>query len=76
MLEKLKNAVDKEKAFGAFLTDLPKASNCLSHELMFVKLNTYEFNAPPIKLMHSYLSNKKRLIKVNYTYSSWEETLF
>ena len=33
MLEKWKNAVDKEKVFGALLTDLSKAFDCLRHEL-------------------------------------------
>ena len=34
LLEKRKNAVDKGKCFGALLTDLSKALNCLPHELL------------------------------------------
>ena len=41
MLEKWKNAVDKGKVFGALLTDLSKAFDCLSHELIIAKLNAY-----------------------------------
>ena len=59
MLEKWKNAVDKEKVFGALLTDLSKAFDCLPHELIIAKLNAYGFNLTALKLMHSYLSHRK-----------------
>ena len=38
MLEKWKNAVDKAKIFGAFLTDLSKAFDSLSYDLLIAKL--------------------------------------
>ena len=53
MLEKWKNAVDKGKVFGALLTDLSKAFDCLPHELIIAELNAYGFNLPALKLMHS-----------------------
>ena len=59
MLEKWKNAVDKGKVFGALLTDLSKAFDCLPHELIVAKLNAYRFNLPALKLMNSYLSHRK-----------------
>ena len=40
MLEKWKN-VDKGKVFGALLTNLSKAFDCLTHELIIAKLNAY-----------------------------------
>ena len=55
MLKKWKNAVDKGKVFGALLTDLSKASDCLPHELIITGLNDYGFNLPAPKPMHSYL---------------------
>ena len=76
MLEKWKNAVDKGKVFGALLTDLSKAFDCLPHELIIAKLNAYGFNLPALKLMHSYLSHRKQHTKVNHAYSSWEGILF
>ena len=74
MLEKWKNAVDKGK--GALLTNLSKAFDCLSHELIIAKLNAYGFNLPALKLMHSYLSHRKQRTKVNHASNSLEEILF
>ena len=76
MLKKWKNAVDKGKIFGALLTDLSKAFDSLSHDLLIAKLNAYEFSLPALKLVHSYLSNRKQRKKINNAYSSWEEILF
>ena len=76
MLEKRKNAVDNGKCFGALLTDLSKAFHCLSHELLIAKLHAYGFDLPALKLIQSYLSNRKQRTKINATYSSWEEILF
>ena len=53
MLEKLKNAVDEGKCFGALLTDLLKAFDCLSHELLIAKLHAYGFDLPALKLIQS-----------------------
>ena len=75
-LEKWKNDVDKGKVFGALLTDLSKAFDCLPHELIIAKLNAYGFKLPALKLMHGYLSHRKQRTKVNHAYSSWEEILF
>ena len=52
--------MDKEKAFGALLTDLSKAFDCLSHELIIAKLNVYGFSLSALNLMQSYLSERKQ----------------
>ena len=56
MIEKWKKSVDKGKTFGAFLTDLSKAFDCLPHYLIITKLNAYGFSLSALKLMHNYLS--------------------
>ena len=60
MLGKWKTVVDNEKSFGAVITDLPKAFDCLSHDLLLANLNAYGFSLPALRLMQSYLSNKKQ----------------
>ena len=60
MIEKWKSAVDKGKSFGALLTDLSKAFDCLSHDLLLAKLHAYGFSLSALKLIHSYLKNKAK----------------
>ena len=51
LLEKWKNSVDKDKCFGALLTDLSKAFDCLNHELLTAKLNAYGFTLSTLRLI-------------------------
>ena len=76
MLEKWKRSIDNGKMFGALLTDLSKAFDCLDHELLIAKLNAYGFSLTALKLVRSYLSNRKQRTKINSSYSSWLEIIF
>ena len=71
MLEYWKSAVDKGKVFGALLTDLSKAFDCLLHELIIA----YGFSSAALKLFQSYLSKRWQRTKINQCSSSWEEIL-
>ena len=64
LLEKRKNSVVKDKSFGALLTDLLKTFECLDHELLTAKLNTYGFTLPALQL------------KIDENYSQWLKILF
>ena len=68
MLEKWKSAVDKGKSFGTHF-------DCLSLDLLLAKLYAFGFSLSTLKLIHSYLKNRKQRTKIDSTYSSWEETL-
>ena len=48
---------DNGGAFGALLTDLSKAFDCLPHDLLIAKLDVYGFDKSSLKLIHNYLSN-------------------
>ena len=65
-----------KKTFGALITDLSKAFDCFSHSPLLAKLNAYGFSLPDLRLIQSYLSNRKQRTKINSEFSSWEEMLF
>ena len=53
MIEKWKKSVEKGKIFVAFLTDLSKAFDCLPHDLIIAKRNSYGFSLSTARLMQS-----------------------
>ena len=59
LMEKWKSAVDKGKSFGALLTDLSKAFDCLPHKLLIAKLHSCAFNLNALRLIHSHLPNRR-----------------
>ena len=73
MIEKWKEAVDKDQTFGALLTDLWKAFECLSHDLLITKLHSYGISLASLKLLTDYLTNRKQRTKVETSYSSWKD---
>ena len=75
MLETWKEAADNNKAFGALLTDLSKAFDCLSHDLLIAKLHAYGLDLTSLKIVQDYLTNKKQRAKVNSFFCSWEKIL-
>ena len=58
-----KKSVDNGGAFVVLFTDLSKALDCLSHELLIAKLDAYGFDKNMLKLVNSYLSNRKQELK-------------
>ena len=72
----MEKSVDNGGAFGLLFTDLSKALDCLSHELLIAKLDGYGFDKNALKLVNSYLSDRKQRVKINNKYSSWSEILF
>ena len=76
MIKKWKESVDSGGAFGALMTDLSKAFDCLHHELLIAKLDAYGFDIKSVKLIQQYLSNRKQRVKVGNAYSSWKEIFY
>ena len=70
---KWKKVVYNGGAFCALLTDLPKAFDCIPHELIIAKLEAYGFQIDTLRLVHDYLSNRKQMLKLNETFSSWRD---
>ena len=76
IIEKWKKSVDNGGAFGALFTDLSKAFDCLSHELLIAKLDAYGLDKKSLKLLNDYLSHRKQRVEINDFFSSWDEILF
>ena len=76
MLEKWRKSLDKGGNFGALLTDLSKAFDCLPHDLLIAKLHAYGFDIKSLNMMNSYLRGRKQRVKVCDSYSTWQEILF
>ena len=70
MLEKWKKAVDNEEYVSALFLDLSKAFGTINHDLLLAKLKAYGFSSNTLKLMHSYLNNKKQQVQINNKFSS------
>ena len=50
MIEKWKKIVDCRGVFGAFLTYLSKAFDCILHDLIITKLEAYGFQTDALNL--------------------------
>ena len=65
MLEKWRTALDNNGTFGALLTDLSKAFDCLIHDLLIAKLHAYGIDNNSLRFIHDYLTNRKQRVKIN-----------
>ena len=73
----MEKSIDNSSTFGVLLlTNLLKAYNCLPHELLIPKLDAYGFDKSSLKLIYSYLSNRKQRVQVKDRYNSWSKILF
>ena len=50
-------------SFGALMTNLSKAFDCLSRKLLSAKIDAYGFEKKSIKFVYSHLSNRKQRVK-------------
>ena len=76
MLEKLKTLLDKGMCTGILLTDLSKAFDCISHELLIAKLYAYGFTKNSLSLVSNYLCKRKQRTKIRNKYISWHEIIY
>ena len=76
LLEKWRKSLDQGLVFGVLLTDLLKAFDCLSHEVLAVKLTAYGVHILADRFIYDYLSNQKQRTKIENHYSSWRDLIF
>ena len=72
MINKWKKVVYSNKAFGALLTDLSKAFDCICHDLQIAKLHAYGLSLSALKMIQDFLLNQKQRTKIGSFYSTWE----
>lgn len=76
MTGKWKKNIDYWGVFAALLTDLSKAFDYVSHELIIAKLQAYGFHIDALEIVHDYLSNRTKTVKVNNVYSFWKDIFY
>ena len=71
MTEKARKILDKGGTFGALLTDLSKAFDCMTHDLLIAKLHALNFYMNALNLIFDYLTERKQRVKINSSFSSY-----
>jgi hypothetical protein len=61
--------LDDNTFIAAILMDLSKAFDCLPHNLLMLKLEAYGLSENSLKLLKSYLENRRQCIKIGNNYS-------
>ena len=75
LLEEWREKLDKKSVVGAVLMDLSKAFDCIPHDLIIAKLAAYGIERKNIRLIYSYLKGRKQCVKINNTYSDYNEII-
>ena len=73
LIETWRKNLDNKSYGGVVLMDLSKAFDTLNHDLLIAKLHAYGFDIKTLKLVHSYLTKKWQITKVNPSFSTWSE---
>ena len=76
MVEKMLLVRDKKEVCGAQLTDLSKAFDCISQDLLTAKLNGYGFDQNALNVIHNYLFERSQKIKVDSSFRDLLDILY
>ena len=75
IIEDWKQALDENKYVAAILMDLSKAFDYLPHDLLLLKLKACGVSENAIKLLKSYLTNRKQCVKLGTFISDFQPIL-
>ena len=70
MLEKYKEAIDRENQFWALLINLLKAFDCIDHKLQIAKPYEYGVSSSALNIISSYLKHRTQWTKINDYFST------
>ena len=57
---------------GTLLTDLSKASKCITYDLLITYLSAYSFSDKALFDIYSYLTNRRGYVRINNAHSQLE----
>ncbi len=75
-IEKCKNSLDNNKVYGALLTDLSRAFDCLPPKLLISKLNAYGIDSKSCMMIANYFLGRKQRVKLAHIRSDWMDIVF
>ena len=75
IFEKQKENLDKGGKCGGLFVDLSKAFDCLQHDLLLTKLNAHGFDYKSLKVLASFLSNRKCRTKISSSFRECKHLL-
>ena len=64
-----KKSLDGTNIIGAVLMDLPKAFDCIPHDLLVAKLHAYGLSIDSITFIYLYMKSRKEEVKIKDTES-------
>ena len=76
MLESLKKSLDSGFKTGILMTDLSKAFDSISHDLLLAKNNAYGFCRNSLKFINDYLTGRKQRTTIGSSFSSWRDIVY
>ena len=65
--------LDNSGFIGTILMDLSKAYDCLPHDLIISKFESYGLSKNSLKLLLDYLEGRKQRVKTESSYSFWSD---
>ena len=76
MIDNFWKIQDHKEIFEEVFTNLSKAFDCISHELLIVKLNAYGFDIKSLNFILAYFTNWKQKTKIGSSFSDFLNIVF
>ena len=75
LIEKWREYLDKDFVVGTVLTDLSKTFDCIPHDLLIAKLETYGLGEKALSYSYSYLKNQNQCVRINDKKSNFQKII-